>query len=558
MSLSLKRTAIGCGWCAVLILFFSLYSFIPAETLSGSIVRFSSPDETANYFFTKLYAETGQLTLGDEALAVSKNYSHPRSMTVVVDKIAPVSFVGLPVLYGAIASVTGVAVSVYFTPLLAILAIPFYILLVSRIFSKSVAYLSGLLLLIHPAYWYYASKSMMPNVLFVDLCIIGFSLLLWKKNFFAGLFGGLGIGLALFVRFSEAPWVLGIVGFLFLFYLLRHRLLHLLGCMIGLAAPLGLFFNFNRLVYGSPLLFGYQTIDTSSAVQALERSEGILSSFSFSRITELASAAMTIVTSFLPHILPFGFLPKEFSKNFLDYGVSMFWWLSLPIAFGILYALRQGLASCITRRVIDTRIPYLLIALAVSCWLVIFYGSWLFVDNITQETTIGNSYVRYWLPITVLTLPFAAQALVAIRNVSGGVVRSLALPLVFGAIVFYSFQSVLWDSPESLFSVAKNLAWYREKADVMMRLTPSDAIIFSQRSDKIFFPDRRAAVNNADFKEVPLLPDIVAQYPVYYYGLWDEATVLHLNGKYFKDVGLKLSYVASLDASERLYKVEVQ
>lgn len=397
---------------------------------------------------------------------------------------------------------------------------------------------------------------MMPNVLFVDLCIIGFAILLWKKNFFAGLFGGLGIGLALFVRFSEAPWVLGILGFLFLFYLLRHRVSHLLGCSVGLAVPLGLFFNFNRLVYGSPLLFGYQTIDTSSAVQALERSQGVLSSFSFSRSAELASAAMTIVTSFLPHILPFGFLPREFSKNFLDYGVIMFWWLTLPIAFGILYALGRGFVSCIKRRVIDYRTPYLLVTLAVSCWLVIFYGSWLFVDNITREITIGNSYVRYWLPITVLALPFAAQTLVAIRNRSSGVLRSLALPLVFGAIVFYSFQSALWDSPESLFSVARNLASYREKADVMMRLTPSDAIIFSQRSDKIFFPDRRAAVNNADFKEVPLLPAIVARYPVYYYGLWDEATAGYLSGKYFMDVGLQLSYVASLDSSERLYKVE--
>lgn len=147
------------GGVIILILFFYLYSFIPAETLSGSIVRFNSPDETANYFFTKLYAERRTLTFDDTALAVSNNYVHPRSMTVVVDKIAPVSFVGLPVLYGVLASVTGVAASVYFTPLLAVLSIPFYILLVLRIFSKPVAYLSGLLLLIHPAYWYYASKA---------------------------------------------------------------------------------------------------------------------------------------------------------------------------------------------------------------------------------------------------------------------------------------------------------------------------------------------------------------------------------------------------------------
>ncbi|MEK7618755.1 MAG: hypothetical protein AAB416_00765 [Patescibacteria group bacterium] len=549
-------------WCAqmigvigVLLGFFVLYSYLPSAMLEGSIVRLNSPDETANYFFTKLFSEKGELTYRDDALLVSKNYVHPRSMTVVVDVVAPVSFVGMPVLYGLLARVTGAIASVYFTPLLAVIAIPFYCLLIARIFSPPVGVLSGLLLLVHPAYWYYASRSMMPNVLFVALCMIGFSLLLWKKRFAAGFFGGLFIGAGLLVRFSEAPWVFGILGLLFLFYLLRHRPLHVMGCVLGLAVPLYAFFWFNNAVYGSPLLFGYQTIDTSSAVRALEQSQSVFSSFTLSRVGEVFAHAETILVSFLPYLLPFGFVPHIFWENFLNYFLFMFWWLVLPTGVGICYSLRLGILRVVREKTIDFRLPYIVVTALVSAWLIIFYGSWLFVDNITEEATIGNSYVRYWLPLTILTIPFAAQTVIFVRDRLSGIVRSAVFPLVIAAVVFYGFEATLWGSRESLETAARVLSDYREKALVIERLTPSNAIIFSQRSDKIFFPERRAAQATRDFHEVPLLPELVASYPVYYYGLWNEDDARHLTTKYFKNVGLKLNYVASLDSSERLYSV---
>ena len=100
--------------------------------LEGSIVRLNSPDETANYFFTKLFSEKGELTYRDDALLVSKNYVHPRSMTVVVDVVAPVRFCWYASVVRAPCDFHRRSASVYFTPLLAVIAIPFYCLLIAR------------------------------------------------------------------------------------------------------------------------------------------------------------------------------------------------------------------------------------------------------------------------------------------------------------------------------------------------------------------------------------------------------------------------------------------
>ena len=275
--------------------------------------------------------------------------------------------------------------------------------------------------------------------------------------------------------------------FIVSFYLLRHRPLHVMGCVLGLAVPLYAFFWFNNAVYGSPLLFGYQTIDTSSAVRALEQSQSVFSSFTLSRVGEVFAHAETILVSFLPYLLPFGFVPHIFWENFLNYFLFMFWWLVLPTGVGICYSLRLGILRVVREKTIDFRLPYIVVTALVSAWLIIFYGSWLFVDNITEEATIGNSYVRYWLPLTILTIPFAAQTLIFVRDRLSGIVRSAVFPLLIAVVVFYGFEATLWGSRESLETAARVLSDYREKALVIERLTPSNAIIFSQRSDKIFF-----------------------------------------------------------------------
>ena len=82
--------------------FFFLYSFLSFESIKDPSIRLNSPDETANYFFSRLYATTGKLGYSEPLLAATEHFLHPRSMTGVNGTVVPVSFVGMPLLYGSI------------------------------------------------------------------------------------------------------------------------------------------------------------------------------------------------------------------------------------------------------------------------------------------------------------------------------------------------------------------------------------------------------------------------------------------------------------------------
>lgn len=555
MPVFLKRFITLASATLGLVLFFCIYSFLSFETLSGTIIRFNSPDETANYFFSKLYATKSQLGFEEKALAESKNFIHPRSMTVVVDTVKPVSFLGMTTFYGLLGKITGPQAILFLTPLIAVLAIPFYFLLIRSIFSSQVALISSLLLLIHPAYWYYASRSMMPNVLFTALCIIGFSLLLTSRPSLVKFVGGLFIGASLMVRFSEVLWVGALLVLLGILCIRRITLRDVVWGGLGVLIPILILLGMNNNVYGNPISFGYQTVDTSTAIRSLESSSELLRSMSFSSLGAVAQNLVTAAASLGPYILPFGFIPETFLKNFLDYGVHMFWWYAIPICFGIVWVLWHGISSTMRNRRLDNRLIHGLALALVGVWLVIFYGSWLFHDNITKNITIGNSYVRYWLPITVLAIPFAAQCFVALAERTRGVFRICVFSLLCGMFVFYGFKATLWEGPESLFAVAKELSLYREKALLANQITPENAVIFSERSDKIFFPDRRVAQVFNSFIEIPLVPQILASYPVYYYGFWSEKDAEYITRRYFAPLGLQLVYVATFDDNERLFQV---
>ncbi|MDO8490230.1 MAG: glycosyltransferase family 39 protein [bacterium] len=544
-----------CGWVGVLVIFFCLYSYIPFQTLSGPLIRLSSPDETANYYFSKMVGEKMSLGFDEPALAVSKNFIHPRSMTAVVDKVRPVSFLGLTIFYGVAVKAFGEKALLFFTPLLAVLAIPFFYLLIRRIFKERVALVASLLLLIHPAYWYYTSRSMMHNVLFVDLCIIGFSLLLTQRHFALKFLGGLFIGASLMVRFSEVIWVFAVLAVLLCFCFRRVKPLGVVAAALGVLIPIGALLAMNNQVYGNPISFGYQTVDTSTAIVSLQHSSNLIRSFDFSRIGEIFGGVIGAAQSLRQYILPFGFAPHIFLQHFMDYAVTMFWWFAPLIVFGVAWSAREGLIETIRNRRLDDRLILIVILGVIAVWLVIFYGSWLFNDNITKNVTIGNSYVRYWLPITVLALPFAAQCLVYIGERARGIVRVALISCICALIVFYSFRTTLWDGPESLFAVAGHLSLYREKALMMNSLTPPNAIIFSQRSDKIFFPDRKVAQIFDSYAELPLVPQILAAYPIYYYGFWTEKDADYVSHRYFEPLHLKLVYIATFDENERLFQV---
>ncbi len=538
---------------------FLVYSFLSFTSVNGAAVRLNSPDETANYFFSRTFAERGTIGYTEPLLSVSKGVVHPRSMTTAGDKVVPVGFMGLAVLYGAIGKIVGSYGILFITPFLAVLAALLFYHVLRRLFDRRTAGLSAVLLLIHPAYWYYASRGMLPNILFVDLLLIAalfFCFAYEQKKIRWFLATGVFVGLALTVRLSEIVWVVFGAVILFAATFRRWGMVRFLSFAIGAIIPLVVLLQFNAHVYGHPLIFGYQTASTYESVSALDRTLALIRTFSPDTIPELQVSIADLFTKAQSYMFPFGFNPPVFQDHFQTYGIRMFWWFSLLSGLGLLVVLRKGLISYMHAR--DSRLLFYLFATgAIGFWLVAFYGSWVFYDNISEEITIGNSYVRYWLPLYIMSIPLAAAPLsFVLERVCGRAVRTLVVASCVALLTLFSGQTVLATYRDSLFAVAENIKAYQRSAQWIAQHTPEGAVIFSERSDKNFFPERKVAQSFKDFAEKDLSAALVDHVPVYYYGFWNTTDAEYISRHYFTDFGMHWEYIADFANNERLYRLE--
>ena len=92
--------------CFLAVVFFFATSSFYYITQTDDFQKWTSPDETANYIFTKLYAQTGELSITEEYNLYTEGIMHPRSFRADDDKLKPVSFLGIILIFGEIAKST--------------------------------------------------------------------------------------------------------------------------------------------------------------------------------------------------------------------------------------------------------------------------------------------------------------------------------------------------------------------------------------------------------------------------------------------------------------------
>jgi hypothetical protein len=534
-----KKISVGIGISGVLVLFFFLYSFVAIQELAEEPLKLNSPDETANYYFSKLFAERGEIGYSEPLLQDTKGLVRPRSMTSSSDatRVIPVSFLGMVLLYGFLGKLFGWGAILFFTPAIAVGASVCFYFLLTHFFTKRIAFISALLLLVHPAYWYYSARGMFPNVLFIDLLIIGLCLL-WKafsvrdikKSAWVFILSGMCTGAALTVRLSEAPWVFLLFLFIWICAIKRFRFFGTLFFVCGVAVSLAVLLYYNQQVYGGVFSSGYAVMDAEPSI-------------------ENAQKALSLV------LFPFGFVPHIFWQNFLTYGIAMFWWFTLPASIGGAHLFFKGMRA-IRARTFPKEWGYLFAFLLVSAWLIPFYGSWVVEDTISGEETLGNSYVRYWLALYCFMIPLAAYGMYhAYTYARSGVGKKIIMPFVCFVFLFYSLHEVLIQKTDGLLSVVGHIQEYRDISKYVTHYTESDAVIFSSRSDKIFFPQRRAAQSFERIAEADILPALIQRAPVYYYGMGSHETALYISKKYFLPYGVGLEYAHTIPGGEPLYRI---
>lgn len=457
--------------CAVGLVFFVLYSFLYTGLPQTQTLIFNQPDEMANYAFIKEWVVNGEVGIIEPLAEVSENQVHPRSMTVVEGRLVPIGFPGFiaamssilrPVvwLFGE-SSFNWLVVRV--TPFVAVLSawLLFGIMRALNL-DKRAALIGALALLALPPWWYYASRPLQSNTLFVFFILAGLWAGLLKNSKLARFFFiGLSFGLALYVRPSEWIWVFGLIGILGYYNreFLDWKRIFFFGIGSGIMAVI--FFLTQFVFYGSWLGSGYVR-------PAADGTAGLL--------TSGPQGIYWVKAIFLP----FGFNALAIIKTMYHYGLKLFlpWVVTAALGFGFL---------CVHKKEQSLLWKYTLGVGCLGVWLALYYGSWQFTDNLAGQISIGSSQVRYFLPLYVLSIPLTAYLISKIYSWHwSGKVVSVLIGLT---VVLASVKSVYFKF-EGLVQIKETVAEYYERRAVIINNTPENAVIVTRYADKYIYPLR--------------------------------------------------------------------
>ncbi|MCE9586259.1 hypothetical protein K8R04_02995 [Candidatus Uhrbacteria bacterium] len=456
-----------------------LLSYLPFS----SSLAFLSPDETGVFVAAKNWAEQGSVVV-EEKLATKIPWLHPRSWISNNSTIVPVGFLGWPWIISWFIRVLG-PMSASIGAMLVILSCIYPLYRLMRPIGKVPAFIGTVVAVTSPAFVLYGNRSLFPNAAIVALALwCGWmfrdKVLPLTKGELEGvrsrvlivLFGLLS-GLMLAIRPVEAIWILP--WFVVLGWNWRPTLKQALWIVLGLFIALAPLAWEAQVAYGGFWKAGYWMKGNSL-------------------ITTTAPIAQNIYS---PELFPFGIHPRSIASNAYSFlGMTLFpWMVPLLIMFALVaIGIIKGDAKLnwqarLKKFVSGTRGKYFLASLWTFAFLVLYYGNGRYLDNINGNATIGNSYIRYLLPLGFIS----ALSLAWIYRLS--TISKYGRPVVIAIAVLLAFTGI-WRAyaadEEGLLADRKEVTRYsliRDAASLWFK--PGD-IILSERSDKIFFPAYRA------------------------------------------------------------------
>jgi hypothetical protein len=448
---------------SVLFLIFQFIVITPIKLELENGPKFDWPDEVANYFWVRELSTNHRLAIPEPVNSFADNLVHPRSFNVNFSgSLVPGSFLGLIILYAFLAKFFGLGAIIYFTPLVMLGGVwAFYFLLKKVFSSEKIALFSSILLLFSAPWQYYSFESLLPNVPFTSFVLISLAVLIYLKKNQLCLWGAFGLfsGLALAIRPAEFVW-LALIYFVIL--VSKKKEFSLLGVVVMiLGAWLAIFPSlfFQELIYGSFLISGYD------------------------KLPELVIQTNPVIRLLKQALIPFGFHPWLAVSNFWHYFILSSPFTALFSVFGIFLYLKKWREQTKSSKL------YFWLTIFIFVWLLNYYGSWQFEDLRTLRLNqLGASYVRYWLILFVLSLPFVSLVIDEVSRRWKLKYFSLVVLIIFSAI---SFQQILFSDPNNILAVRRKVSANRIMAAKLLKDLPDQAIIITSRSDKIFFPERR-------------------------------------------------------------------
>lgn len=501
---------------------------------AGTDRVYASPDENANAFFSQTFADSFSFCAPQPLNDLAEGLIHPRSTIAPGTCIVPSTFLGFPFLLGAVFLATGYIGTVLVTPILAMVGIAALWWIV-RTLTKSdrLADWSALLTIAHPAFWYYGARVFMNNVPFVSLLILSVALFIVahrRRNIWIGVAVGAILSLALSFRLADAPIAIIVIGLTMMLYRSRIVWRAMLGVLIGVLVMAALYLGINAQTYGSVLVTGYNAPDPRAMSASVDASSSVLSS--------IASL-----------LFPFGFHPRAILANVLNYGLLLYPVSSVLAFVGGLIAWRRREQQGDWRK-------FVIVAAVVTVWMAAMYGSWRIIDNPDPlAVTVGNSHVRYWLPVFVMSSVLSALAFDELWKQLKGSMRWIGVGVLVG-IVAMNGQTV-FGGTDGFIATRSALMTFEQKRSVILANTESDAIVIVDRADKYVFPYRQVIVPLRSDSTYAILPTLVPIVPVYYFGITlPEKDLDHLNEVILAPMHLKATSIVT-EQEESLYRITV-
>ena len=537
------------------IVFFFVYSWFAVSVISPQVENhaghtiFSWPDAMANNYFVEKFIQEGSFVKEEPFNVVLEGLIHPRSTNVVNSDIVPSGFLGLLFIFGWLGKIFTSNILMFITPLLAVIGIWVFYLLIKEFLSQRTAIISAILLALLAPYWYYANLSMLSTVPFVVFLIIGFyflikqgALRLNKYKYLFSSLSGFFIGLAIATRYLEVIWIALIVLAIWLFYIKEVKWQQILFFILGGLIPLAgiLFYNFQT--YGEMFTVGY--------LQMENQTDGVLDRLP----TEFEVATQKDWKAYLKLIfMPFGFHPKILALNLKSYMLEFLWPYCLMFGFGAVLWIINAFRNKVSKK----EVVFAVSSFVGAFWLVIYYGSWVFVDQLVlKNNTIGSSYTRYWLPLIILFLPVIAYLLDHLLKLKVlPALKYILVIMIISWLGFYSFTLVYLTTGDGLFSQREVISTYYKQYKKVNSLVESNAIIINNRADKIFFPEKRVIQFDLNYDIFPVIKKIVNDVPFYYYTMMPEKDINYINNKKISEFGLKLVEPQIIDQQFKLFKL---
>ncbi|USN53953.1 MAG: glycosyltransferase family 39 protein [Candidatus Nomurabacteria bacterium] len=511
-----------------LVMFF-LYTF----GLHGT-QTYGSPDETANAFFARHYARTGSFVIEESLESLAGGLLHPRSMRAIGDSIVPASWLGLPLFYGLGIRIFGEAALPFFTAAISIFTSFFVFALFRRIWNSQVGWLSSVLWLIHPIFWFYNHRPLWHNTIFVDFLFIAwFFFVRWlgKKRIVDAIGFAVMLGMTLVIRTSELVWVLP--AFALYWIVVRQKVpwshLFLIAVIFVLCfIPIA---YYQQLTFGNFLSTGYTITDSAT-------NNGV-------HLNSLTALWVSLGHLFFP----FGIQIRQIAQVVVHY-LSSF--LGVWTILGLI-----GLLLVIFRGAKQNReaFAFAWVTLFSLLYLVLLYGSFTFSEFLDPSVLLfGSSYLRYLMPGLLLLVPFMVVALhFLLHRIRFG--KKISLFLLF-ILMLFSLTRIYADPLYGLAldrEVQENIASYNK--ETVLEKVPSNGVLLARDQDKVFWPLRKVIGYNVLQAEHQRAANaLVEKVPVYAI-VWGEVEAAQLQA-YAQQTGRSWRLVSPLEGGLSLYTLE--